>query len=192
MADNRQVTMIDEQSEPDDDEYDGPSKSQRKRDADKLFDLARDLCEVSAKRLKILPLNSDLVEAIVACKAIKAHGARKRQLQYLAKLLRKAENSDELLEINADFETWQRRNQATASPKKIATERNKEICKQLLTDTPEGIETLLETYPTINIQRVRQLVRNARKTLTEEGGVPPGKHVTALHSLLNEHEEPHQ
>ncbi|NND90281.1 MAG: DUF615 domain-containing protein [Granulosicoccus sp.] len=87
--------MIDENPdsfEVDPDTADGAtdeiSKSQRKRDADLVRDLGARLAELGASELATIPLPDDVLSAIHELNRLKAHGARKRQLGFLAKRLR--------------------------------------------------------------------------------------------------------
>ena len=70
---------------------DGPeeiSRSQRKRDADSVRDLGARLAELGPRELASIPLPEDIVAAIGELNRIRAHGAKKRQLGYLAKRMR--------------------------------------------------------------------------------------------------------
>ena len=87
--------MIDEMSEsstnPDENapfDEDEISKSQRKRDADAIRDLGSRLAELGASELATIPLPDDVLAAIKELNRLKAHGARKRQLGFLAKKMR--------------------------------------------------------------------------------------------------------
>ena len=65
-----------------------PSKSQRKRDAQALLDLARQLAALPGVRFDALSLPDELAEALREARALRPGGARKRQLKFVAKLLR--------------------------------------------------------------------------------------------------------
>ena len=67
------------------------SKSQRKRDADSIRALGERLSDLGASELATIPLPDDVLAAIHELSRIKANGARKRQLGFLAKRLRNAE-----------------------------------------------------------------------------------------------------
>jgi len=67
------------------------SKSQRKRDADAVRTLGERLSELGASELATIPLPDDALAAIHELSRIKANGARKRQLGFLAKRLRKTD-----------------------------------------------------------------------------------------------------
>ena len=69
-----------------------PSKSQRKREAHAVRDLGVQLVKLEAAQLEKIPLPDAIREAVVQAQQIKAHGARRRQLQYLGKLLRQIDS----------------------------------------------------------------------------------------------------
>lgn len=79
---------IDADSAPSEDALDEISKSQRKRDADSVRDLGAHLAELGSRELATIPLPDDVLSAIKELNRIKAHGARKRQLGFLAKRMR--------------------------------------------------------------------------------------------------------
>jgi ribosome-associated protein len=66
----------------------GPSKSQRKRDAHALQALGARLVAPPPTSLERLDLSEALREAVYAAQGVRQHGARKRQVQYIGKLLR--------------------------------------------------------------------------------------------------------
>ena len=69
----------------------GPSKSERKRQAQELHSLGEQLTRLSDDQISPLPW-PDLLEAIAAYRKLGHGGAKKRQLQYIAKLLRKVDH----------------------------------------------------------------------------------------------------
>ena len=64
------------------------SKSQRKRDALAVHDLAAKLTTLAPTQLAQLDLPDDLLESINEFKRIKTNGAKRRQLQFIAKQMR--------------------------------------------------------------------------------------------------------
>ena len=72
--------------EDEDDFLEPPSKSSRKRDMHALQDLGEQLVALSPERLKKVPLPDALYEAIRAAQGFKME-ARRRQLQYVGKLV---------------------------------------------------------------------------------------------------------
>lgn len=83
------VDMHDDDFDPDSfEELEGPSKSQRKRDATALQDLGAQLVKLTSAQLNRIPLPDDLLAAVRAAQAMPQRGAHKRQLQYIGKLMR--------------------------------------------------------------------------------------------------------
>ena len=78
----------DDHDDQDVDAYDGPSKSQLKRDSHALQDLGKALVELNADQLAKIPMPEDLLEAIHDWQRFKKHEARRPQLQYIGKLMR--------------------------------------------------------------------------------------------------------
>lgn len=68
-----------------------PSKSQRKRDMTALQNLGESLLGLNRHQLEQLSLPDTLLEAILDAKSITAHGARRRQLQFIGKLMRQVD-----------------------------------------------------------------------------------------------------
>ena len=65
-----------------------PSKSARKREVIALQKLGEELITLKESDLEGLPLNDSLREAVLEARKIKAHGALRRQKQYIGKLMR--------------------------------------------------------------------------------------------------------
>ena len=65
-----------------------PSKSARKREYIALQKLGEELITLKASDLDRLPLDDNLREAVLEAKQMKAHGALRRQKQYIGKLMR--------------------------------------------------------------------------------------------------------
>ena len=70
-----------------------PSKSQRKRDAHALQALGAQLVALPPACLEKLHLPEVLREAVYAAQGMRQHGARKRQVQYIGKLLRQLDSA---------------------------------------------------------------------------------------------------
>lgn len=65
-----------------------PSKSARKREYLAAQKLGEELITLKPSELDQLPLDEDLLQAVVEARQIKAHGALRRQKQYIGKLMR--------------------------------------------------------------------------------------------------------
>ena len=65
-----------------------PSKSARKREYIALQKLGEELITLKESDLDSLPLDDNLRDAVLEARQMKAHGALRRQKQYIGKLMR--------------------------------------------------------------------------------------------------------
>ena len=82
-----------------------PSKSARKREYLALQKLGEELVTLRESDLRSMPLDEDLLEAVQEARRIKAHGALRRQKQYIGKLMRHVDPEP----INAALERLRRK-----------------------------------------------------------------------------------
>lgn len=80
-----------------------PSKTQRKKDMHELQALGAALVELSDERLASVELPERLLDAVIQARDITAFGARRRQLQYIGKLMRAVDPEP----IRAKLAVWQ-------------------------------------------------------------------------------------
>lgn len=86
-------------------EYSGPSKSQRKREANALQDMGKELVKLSRDRLEKLDLPDALRAEVMEAKRITSHGAIRRQMQLIGKLMRDVDAdaiAEQLAEIRGE------------------------------------------------------------------------------------------
>lgn len=76
-----------------------PSKSAKKREYLALQKLGEELITLKQSELEVLPLEDDLLEAVMEARKMKAHGALRRQKQYIGKLMRHIDPEPLLLEL---------------------------------------------------------------------------------------------
>ena len=126
-------------------------------------------------RLKGLPLDTELREEVDFARSIRAHGARKRQLMTVGKMLRRRDNEVLLDAVN---NVDQKNRQMSARFHHIEAWRDR-----LIEGSDQVLSELLEQSPAINVQTLRQLIRNAQKEL--KLGKPPAA-ARKLFKLLRE------
>jgi len=168
----------------DDPEYDStqPSKSQRKRDSHDLQDLGEELVALSDARLAELELPERLRAAILEARRISKFGALRRQMQYVGKLMR-AEEVD-VSTIRARLDAWKGLSrEATAHMHLLERWRDRLVADD------ESIGELAERYPGGDLQRLRTLVRNARKE--HAAGLAPASYRQLFQALKEIIPEPH-
>ena len=148
-------------SDTNDDRDDRPSKSQRKRDMDALQELGEELANLSRDRLKKIDIPDNLRAALLDAQRFK-HEARRRQLQYIGRLMRNIDPAPlraVLDEINGLS--------AAANARQHALER---LRVRLLED--EGVlGEIIRRHPGADHQHLRQLRRAALKE--QELAKPP-------------------
>ena len=132
------------------------SRSQQRRDALAVFDLADQLASLSNSQLNALPLTDELREAVEDTRRIKSHVARKRQTQFLAKLLRRDEDSVEALRRALEHD------KADARRETAALHRIEQWRERLIDEGDDALGELVDLCPTADRQRLRSLVRQAR------------------------------
>jgi ribosome-associated protein len=85
-------------------EYEKPSKSERKRRSDDLQALGEALIGLPDSEFDALPLPEQLREAVLLARRITAHGGLYRQKQYIGKLMRKIDAEPIRAALNAKHE----------------------------------------------------------------------------------------
>ena len=75
-------------------EYDGPSKSQLKRDSHALQAMGKELVEMPEGKLQKFNLPEALEEAVYEARRLKSREAKRRHLQYIGKLMRISDIGD--------------------------------------------------------------------------------------------------
>ena len=88
--------MNDDKREQDSPELESPlppSKSQRKREAAALQDLGEQLVKLTPAQLHRIPLPEELLATVRLTQTIAQRGGRKRQMQYIGKLMRQLDES---------------------------------------------------------------------------------------------------
>ena len=168
---------VDTEYDPEDQQPERPSKSQLKRDMDALQALGARLIELGKERLAKIDMPDELREAVRDAQRFTKHEARRRQLQYIGRLMRNVDPVpiqaaiDELDGISA-----------AANARMHALERLRE---RFLAD--EGVlDEIARRTTTADFQQLRQLRRNALKERAEN---KPPRAFRELYRVLRELEE---
>lgn len=136
----------------------GPSRGERRREALAVLELARRLVEQSDARLAQIPMDEDLRELVIASKKITAQIARKRQVQYLAKHMRRRED-EALAAIRAALE----HDKADHRREAQALHAVEYWRDRLVDEGDAALAELLDAHPQADRQHLRQLARNAHQ-----------------------------
>lgn len=132
----------------------GPSKTQIKAAMHALQEIGKQLVELPEDRLKKVPLPDSLREAVIEARRLTANEARRRQLQYIGRLMRDTD-TEPILATLAAFNR-------VSTAEKARQHYLEKLRDDFLAD--ENILTsLAENHPDANLQLLRQLRRNAIK-----------------------------
>ncbi len=173
--------MIDESVEFDDDEFDAePSKSQLKRDALAVRDLGSELAALGAAERARVPLPDDVVEAIDVLNKTTKNGARKRQLGWLAKRLRKVD----IEPIEAALESIRQAARANTQTLHVVEQwRDRLLGDDDQPNPKQALTDFLDKYAHADAQQIRQLQRSAGK---EKSQSKPPKSARSLFKVVRD------
>ena len=150
------VRLIDPDAELEfdpDEVYDGPSKSQKKREVEALQDIGDLLVKLPAGQFKRIELPDNLRIAVADCRKITQNGALRRQKQYIGKLMRGIDPAP----IQAQLDVFN-----GVSDAENAKLHQAEKWRDKLIADNESLTLFLNKYPTVDATPLRQLIRNAR------------------------------
>jgi ribosome-associated protein len=140
-------------------EFLGPSRSQQRRAALDILELGEQLVALTAAQLARLPIPDEVMPHIRETQRITSYGARKRQLAFLAKQMRRQD--DEALGAIRDALG---KDGDAARRETAAMHRVEALRDALLGDDGDTAMTaLLDERPHADRQKLRQLVRNTHE-----------------------------
>lgn len=158
----KQSNEFDDIPEPTEEQSDSPSKSQRKRDANRALELAKALMLLPQRKRDRYELSAEITDALHLGDSIRSNGAKKRQLHYIGKLLRKSNDYENYWQIHeSPLKTASHPNQVDEIPVLSA---DKKIRDRLLMDLAGTIGELRKQYPNANTQLIRQLVNRINQS----------------------------
>jgi ribosome-associated protein len=138
-----------------DEQYDGPSKSQLKRDSQHMIDVGEEILKLSREDIQSLQLPDELNEAVSSALKIKSRSGLKRQRLYIGKLLRSMDSED----IETQLKKIQHRHDTnTAHFKRLEKWRD-----SLIDNDKTTLDQVISHYPEIDRQHINQLVRAAHR-----------------------------
>jgi len=139
-----------------------PSKTQRKRVMHELQELGERLIALNPEQLAAITLPENLHDAVEQARRITRHEARRRQLQYIGRLMRAVDPEP----IREKLRAWD-----GVSTEETARVHRIERWREKLLEDDAAVGALAQAHPGIDTQRVRALVRNAREE--RNAGRPP-------------------
>lgn len=149
--------MVEEKAVPDWEQEAFESRTEIKKAAQAVTDLGEKIAQMTEAQIHKLQLPQEFTDAVLMLKSMGKGPALKRQKMFVGKLLR--QNEALIVEIKgklAELEAKQK--QQTAHFHQLELWRDR-----LLNEGDAALSELLEHYPQIDRQQMRQWIRNASK-----------------------------
>lgn len=151
-----------------------PSKTRIKKQMHELRDLGEELTGLGKDQLAQLDIPETLRDAIREMGRIKSFGAKRRQIQYIGKLMRDIDPAP----ILAKLDIWK-----GVSKQHIGYMHQLERWRERLLESDTALTELLSAYPQTDVQRLRTLIRNSLK---ERETGKPAKNFREIFQVLRE------
>lgn len=169
------------------------SKSEQKRDAQEIHRLAEALVALKASEYAKAPLDEDMRAHLDLARRIDAHIAKKRQILYIAKQLRKRTELLPELFLAVDKPKSEMKKE-TARMHRLERWR-----ERLISEGDSALTALFEAYPRADRQELRSLVRAASAARVKaDAAIDAGKPAprndgsySALYKMLGSLEKAH-
>ncbi len=151
-----------------------PSKTQLKREMHELQELGAELVALPAEQIAAMELPERLLDAVLEAQRMTKFEAKRRQLQYIGKLMRFVDPAP----IRERLAAWK-----SVSAAETAQLHLVERWRERLLADDEACTELLQQYACRDTQRLRTLMRAARE---ERQANRPPHHYRALFQFLRE------
>ncbi len=151
---------------------DRPSKTQRKQAMHDLQALGAQLVDLRHDRLGEIELPAELLRAVLEAKRVTAREARRRQLQYIGKLMRGVDAAP----IRAKFDAWHGQ-----SNSEKALHHNAERWRDELLLGGDAMTKFASQFPGHDLQPLRNLVRAA---IADAARGKPPKHNREIYRMV--------
>ncbi len=134
---------------------DEKSRTQVKKEVEELQKLGERLISLSKAQLLSIDIPQELIDTVLLSKTITTNKAKRRQKQYIGTLMR---------EIDIEPILKALRNLDDGLPVGNTNSGEvKDLLKKLVDGDDSSIEIIVDKHPKSDRQKLRQLVRNARK-----------------------------
>ena len=135
------------------------SKSELKREMTELQKLGEELVDLPSAKLAKIPMSELLEEAVMLARRLKNREGKRRQLQYIGKIMRTIDSDA----IRQKLESFHHQSQSFRQ----ALHQLEQWRDQLIEGGDHAISELLQTHPQLDRQQLRQLVRQAKKEASQ-------------------------
>mgnify|MGYP000235754880 FL=1 len=150
------------------------SKTELKKDSKKIQQFGRKISELTINNIEAFKFPLNIYEATIDLKNLKSNSAKKRQVQYLGKLLREIDLTDAFIIM---------KQLKVSSQKEIQRNNIIEGWRNKLLNNNNSITEFVDEYPEIDRQSLRQTISNAQKEKIKN---KPPKYSRQLFKLIKD------
>ncbi len=154
-----------------------PSKTRRKQASHDLQALGVALVELSEERLRNLEMPESLFDALVTYKSTRSHEGRRRQMQYIGKLMRSVD-TEPLQEAVATEQIGHTR-------ESLALHQAERWRAELIADD-DALTRFAQEHAHADVQQLRTVIRNARKDAALVPEKRSGRYFRELFQIIRE------
>ena len=151
-----------------------PSKSQRKRDMEALQETGAQLVTLNAEQLAEVDLPERLFDAIIEAQRISNFEGRRRQIQYIGKLMREVDPAP----IRARLDQWH-----GSAHAHVAMQHLVERWRERLLTEDDALTSFAASYPGGDLQHLRTLIASVKR---DRGTGKPLKKYRELFRVLRD------
>ena len=137
------------------------SKTELKKDSKKIQQFGRKISELTINNIEAFKFPLTIYEAVIGLKNLKSNSAKKRQVQYLGKLLREFDLTHAFL-VMKQLEV--------SSQKEIQRNHIIEGWRDKLLSNNDSITEFIDEFPKIDRQSLRQTISNAQREKKDSKG----------------------
>ncbi|MEY2843870.1 MAG: hypothetical protein RI920_1907 [Pseudomonadota bacterium] len=177
-SDDMNANHFDQPLDDEDEDTRPPSRSAMKRASHELQELGKQLLAMPDSRLAGIDMPERLREALDMWKKTKSHEGKRRQLQFIGKVMRLVD-AEPLREAVA---IWQLGHARDA----LQLHQIERWRVELLSDDADAVTRWMAEYPQTDVQQLRNIVRQARKDAAAAPEQRSGKAFRELFQLLKD------
>jgi ribosome-associated protein len=154
------------------------SKTRLKQASHDLQDLGQAVVDLPADRLEALPISETLLEAVREFKRTRTHEGKRRQMQYIGKLMRRAD-PEPIRQAVTDMQLGRAKDS-------LALHQAERWRAEVIANDDAATRWIAE-HPQTDVQQLRSLIRNARKDASLVPEKRSGRAFRELFQFIREH-----
>jgi ribosome-associated protein len=160
-----------------------PSKTQRKKASHELQDLGQALVDLPESRVKDLAIPENLRDAVHQYRRTKTHEGRRRQMQYIGKLMRGVD-TDPIRQAVIDMQLGRAKDSLAL--------HEAERWRAELVASDDAVTGFLQQFPGADAQQLRSLIRSARKDASLSPEQRSGRTFRELFQFIKQARDSHE